>query len=165
MIVSDVFLGLSWTKLLLHLLNFTILFVGLWFILYKPVRKAIQDRQERIAREQREAEENMQAAQAAREESEKRLAELDDELDAKRKAAKERADAAYESTIAEANERAAAIIKQAETDARLQAERTVEEAKDDIRDMAVSLAENIIASKIDDVDDKMIDEAIKDWKK
>jgi len=164
MIISDVLLGLSWSKLLLHLLNFTILFVCLWLILYKPVKKAVQDRQDRIAKEKEETEANLRASEEAKAESERRLGEIDTEIAEKKKASDEEAAKAYEDMVAKANERAAEIIRDAEKEAAAKANRAIEGAKEELRDMAVSLAENIIASKIDDVDDKMIDDALKDWK-
>ena len=39
-------LNIDIQQILLHLLNFTILFAGLYFILYKPVRKFMDAREE-----------------------------------------------------------------------------------------------------------------------
>ena len=164
MIISDALLGLSLTKVLLHLLNFAILFTCLWLILYKPVKKAVQDRQDRIAKQKQEAEENLRASETARAETERRLGEIDEELTEKRRTSDAAAVAAYEETVAKAEERAAAIVKEAEERAKEQADHILEEAKDEIKDVAVSLAENIIGTHINDVDDEMIDAAIKDWK-
>ena len=164
MIISDALLGLSLTKVLLHLLNFAILFTCLWLILYKPVKKAVQERQDRIAKQRQEAEENLNAAKTAREESERRLGAIDEEIAEKRRASDAAATAAYEETVGRAEERAAVIIHDAEVRAEQETQRAIEEAKDEIKDVAVSLAENIIGSHIDEVDDEMIETAIKDWK-
>ncbi|MBQ9369669.1 MAG: ATP synthase F0 subunit B [Clostridia bacterium] len=164
MIISDALLGLSLTKVLLHLLNFAILFTCLWLILYKPVKKAVQERQDRIAKQRQEAEENLNAAKSAREESERRLGAIDEEIAEKRRASDAAATAAYEETVGRAEERAAVIIHDAEVRAEQETQRAIEEAKDEIKDVAVSLAENIIGSHIDEVDDEMIETAIKDWK-
>ena len=164
MIVSDALLGLSLTKVLLHLLNFAILFVCLWLILYKPVKKAIDDRQARIAKEKEETEENLRLSEEAKRESERRFGEIDQEIEEKRKASERSAAEAYEKTVSEANARAAGIIADAEKEAQAQTERAISEAKEEIKDVAISLAESIIGSHIDEVDDAMIDAAIKDWK-
>ena len=37
-------LNIDWQQILLHLLNFLILFAGLYFILYKPVKKFMKKR-------------------------------------------------------------------------------------------------------------------------
>ena len=164
MIITDALLGLSLTKVLLHLLNFAILFTCLWLILYKPVKKAVQERQDRIAKQKQEAEENLRASEIAREESERRLGAIDEEIAEKRRTSDAAAAAAYEETVGKAEERAVDIIREAEARAKEQANRTIEEAKDEIKDVAVSLAESIIGTHIEDVDDEMIDNAIKDWK-
>jgi len=164
MIISDALLGLSLTKVLLHLLNFAILFVCLWLILYKPVKKTIQDRQSRIAKEKEESEENLRASEEARQECERRLGEIDEEIAEKRRASDEEAAHAYDEKIAQAEERAATIVKEAEERAKAEADRTISEAKGEIKDVAISLAENIIGSHIEEVDDRLIEDAIKDWK-
>ena len=38
-------LNIDWQQILLHLLNFLILAVGLYFILYKPVKKFMKKRE------------------------------------------------------------------------------------------------------------------------
>ena len=162
--ISDAILGLSLTKFLLHLLNFAILFTALWFILYKPVMKFIRERQERVEGQKREAEENLKASEQAREAAEERLRTLDEELSDKRAAAEKEAEAAGEKIVADANARAELIVKSAEEKARQEAAAVVSGAKAGIRDAAVTLAESILSEKVDKVDDKLIDDALKDWK-
>lgn len=163
-IVSDAILGLSLTKFLLHLLNFAILFVALWLILYKPVMKFIKARQERIENEKKAAEENLRAAETAKAEEQEKLRTLDEEIERKRAAAEKELSAEMEEKIRQTEQRAEEIIKDAERQAAKQAEKVVLDAKEGIKDAAVALAENIIESKIDEVDDALIDSALKDWK-
>ena len=49
-------LNIDWQQILLHLLNFVILFAGLWLLLYKPVRKFMQNRREHYEKTDAEAE-------------------------------------------------------------------------------------------------------------
>ena len=164
-IISDAILGLSLTKFLLHLLNFAILFVALWLILYKPVMKFIRARQERIDKEKREAEEDRKAAEAARLAGEERLNALDEELENKRIAAEQELQSLREEQLNESKAQADEIVKAAELRAKLEADKIVAEAKAGIKDAAVTLAQSIIEEKIDKVDDALIDSALKDWKK
>ena len=163
-LISDAILGLSLTKFLLHLLNFAILFTALWFILYKPVMKFIRERQARVEGQQKEAEENLKASQEARGAAEERLRALDEELSEKRVAAEKETALACEKLVADASSRAENIVKTAEEKARRQAAEVVAGAKAGIRDAAVTLAESILTEKVDDVDDALIDAALKDWK-
>ena len=164
MILSDAILGLSLTKFLLHLLNFAILFVALWLILYKPVMKFIQERQARIEKQKTEAEENLRAAEEAKQAEEEKLRTLDDELEQKRKDAERDLALQMEETLRETQQKAALIIKEAERLAAERAEKVKQAAREEIKDAAVLLAENIIETKIDDVSDALIDGALKDWK-
>ena len=164
-IISDAILGLSLTKFLLHLLNFAILFVALWLILYKPVMKFIRERQARIEKEKADTEENLRASEEARRTSEERLNALDKEIEEKRQAAELATESRCEERIRETEERADRIVKDAERAARERAEKVVAEAREGIKDAAITLAESIIEEKIDKVDDGLIDDALKDWKK
>ena len=163
-IVSDAILGLSLTKFLLHLLNFAILFVALWLILYKPVMKFIRGRQERIEKQKQEAEDNLRAAKEARETEEAKLRTLDGEIEAKRLAAERDLSEKCEEKLRETESRAAEIIADAKRAAEKQADKVVADAKAGIKDAAVALAENIIEANVDKVDDALIDKALKDWK-
>ena len=164
MIVSDAILGLDLIKFLLHLLNFAILFVCLWLILYKPVMKSIRARQDRIRAEKEETERNLKESEEAKEQAETRLKELQSEIESKKKEAEKAAAEKYEAVVNEASARAAEIVKDAENRATIQANKAIESAKSDIKDIAVSLAESILDDKIKDVDDKMIENAIKEWR-
>ena len=48
-------LNIDITQILLHLLNFTVLFAGLYFILYKPVRKIMNEREEHFKKLEEDA--------------------------------------------------------------------------------------------------------------
>ena len=61
-------LNIDIQQVLLHLLNFTILFAGMYFILYKPVRKFMDAREEHFKQLEEEAK---AAAEAAAEEARK----------------------------------------------------------------------------------------------
>ncbi len=163
-VISDAILGLSLTKFLLHLLNFAILFTALWLILYKPVMKFIRARQDRIDKQKKETEENLRAAEESRKVEEARLKDLDREIEAKRAQAESEIAAECDEKLRQSETRAAEIIKDAERQASEQAEKVVAEAKQGIKEAAVTLAENIIEKKIDEVDDALIDSALKDWK-
>ena len=163
-IVSDAILGLSLTKFLLHLLNFAILFVALWLILYKPVIKFIRERQARIEKEKADAAEALKRAEEACAEQESRLASLDAEIEEKRAVAESEIALVREEEMRKSEARAAEIVSDAERRAREEADRVVSEAREGIRDAAVTLAERIIEEKIDEVDDALIDDALKDWK-
>ena len=164
LLLSDAILGLSLTKFLLHLLNFAILFTALWLILYKPVMKFIRERQERIEKEKQDAADNLKAAEEARQASEDRLRDLDREIEEKRSLAEKETKQECDRMLADAEERAEGIVKAAEQKAKKEAAEVVAGAKSGIKDAAVTLAESILEKRVDEVDDALIDAALKDWK-
>ena len=70
-------LNIDWQQILLHLLNFVILFAGLWLLLYKPVRKFMHERRERYEKTDAEAEKKLAEAEQTRAEYEKKLSAAD----------------------------------------------------------------------------------------
>ena len=85
-------LNIDWQQILLHLLNFVILFAGLWLLLYKPVRKFMNSRREHYEKMDADAEKKSAEAEEKRAEYEKKLAGADAEIDEKRSAARRELD-------------------------------------------------------------------------
>ena len=68
-------LNIDWQQILLHLLNFVILFTGLWFLLYKPVRSFMQKRKEHYEKMDADAEKKHAEAEEKRAVYEEKLAQ------------------------------------------------------------------------------------------
>ena len=66
-------LNIDIQQVLLHLLNFVILFAGLYFILYKPVRKFMDAREEHFKKLEEEAKGKVEEGEKAKEEYEQKL--------------------------------------------------------------------------------------------
>ena len=80
-------LNIDWQQILLHLLNFVILFTGLWFLLYKPVRSFMQKRKEHYEKMDADAEKKHAEAEEKRAVYEEKLAHAEDEIAEKRRLA------------------------------------------------------------------------------
>ncbi len=122
-------LNIDWQQILLHLLNFVILFAGLWLLLYKPVRSFMQKRREHYEKMDADAEKKQAEAEKARAEYEEKLAGAEQEIASQRRAAelqaeeygarqRREAEELAKSILAEARADAARIRAQAEKDAR-----------------------------------------------
>lgn len=142
--MNGVPLNIDWQQILLHLFNFAILAGGLYFILYKPVKKFM---------EQRDADyENREAAVAEKEnkaaetlaEIEARKADLAKELEAEREAALDKVKAETALRISEAEEKKAQIIADAKTAAEADKNKMIAEAREEIIDLASKMAEKIL---------------------
>ena len=47
-------LGITWESIVLHLFNLIVLTVGLYFLLFRPVKKMIKQRQEKVKKIEKE---------------------------------------------------------------------------------------------------------------
>jgi len=161
-------LNIDWTNILVYLAAFVVLFVGLTFLLYKPVKKFMDKRRQDIAEEIAQAEKIKDEAEAkVREEQEKaallteevksRVAELEEE--------KIVAQSAREALLAQARSDAEKIKADAQREANEERQKAVQSAKNDVADLAVNVAKAILEREITAKDDeKLIDECIKDMK-
>ena len=57
-------LNIDWQQIILHLLNFAILAGGLYFLLYHPVRKFMDQREEHYRQMENEAQQRLDQAKA-----------------------------------------------------------------------------------------------------
>jgi F-type H+-transporting ATPase subunit b len=74
-------LELDLTTVVLEILNFLLLSIGLYFLLFRPVLRRVEARAAEKARVEREMKANLEQTEALKAEAEKRLAELDGEID------------------------------------------------------------------------------------
>lgn len=130
-------LNIDIQQILLHALNFVILFAALWFLLYKPIKNFI---------DKRESEYKKAADEAARKlkEADDALAGLDSALAEKEEAAKRErseilaeAQKQYSEKIAEAEKEAERIVGDAKAEAEAIREKAIKASKDDISELAV----------------------------
>ena len=111
--IAAVPLNIDWQQILLHLLNFVILFEGLYLLLYKPVKAFMQKRREHYEKMDKDAEETSKKADAARAEYEEKLSSCDREIEEKRAAAKKELDHYEQMRKSAAEEEADAILAEA----------------------------------------------------
>ena len=141
-------LNIDWQQILLHLLNFVILFAGLWLLLYKPVRKFMNSRREHY--------EKMDA------DAEKKSAEIDE----KRSAARRELDGYETMRKQAAEEEADAILAAARESAAREKERAVAEARGEIAGLVTQATEKIVLREsASEAYDQFLDAAEKSEKK
>ncbi len=119
-----------------RVLNFLIVLFGLYFILRKPIRKAMDARREGIIKAMEEAKEARAEAARLREEYEKRTADLDEELAKMRVQAEADREALKARLLKESAESAERILEHA----RFTIEQETKKAEQLIRARAAELA-------------------------
>ncbi len=145
----------------IQLFNACLLAVVLGVVLYKPVKKFMRARADRIGGQLREAQDNMQDAEKIRAEYEKKLLEIDAErlriLEAARLAAAEHS----RHIIEDVKREAAEIRRRAHESAKAERERLEEDVRLQIIDISSLMAEKFVAHAMDRSDqDRMFDEAM-----
>lgn len=139
-------LNIDWQQIILHLLNFVILFGVLYFLLYNPVKNFMQQRENHYKDMDDEANKNLAEAKSAKEEYIQKLNSIDEEIEAKRLEAYHAISENTEQSTLLAKKEAEKII----ADARLKAEndrkKVLDKAKKEIAGMVISAAEKIALS-------------------
>ena len=155
-------LNIDVQQILLHLLNFTILFGGLYFILYKPVRKIMDEREEHFKKLEEEANGKIEESEKSRVEYENKLKNADSEINAQKEAAGKETFADRERIITAANNEAAKILKKAREKANAEHDRIISEAQKEIAEIVNEATEKIVLDSNLDTYDEFLNAANKD---
>ena len=144
---------LNWKDILYHTINALILLVACRFLLYKPVRKFMDARSNKLAEQTGNAEARLSEANRAMEELEKAQAEM------RRQAAEQQEQQLHqqsEALLHRAHEEAADILK----NARQEAEDIRQQSEGDIRreavNMAVEMTEKMLGRELKDADNQQM---------
>lgn len=143
-------LGINPGFLLSQVVNFLILFAGLYFLLWKPILKMLDQRKERI-------QQGLEDAERAREERERAEAEFNKRLE---EAAQERkgiiaqaADEAQEkrkAIVAEAEQEAEKVLTEAREEAQSERKRILEDLRGQVALLAIAAANRLIGEALDE---------------
>lgn len=155
-------LNIDVQQILLHLFNFAILFAGMYFILYKPVRKFMDSREEHFKKLEEEANSLVEEGEKAKEEYENRLKSADSEINAKREVAGKETFAERERIITAANEEAANILKKARDKAQSEHDRIINDAQKEIAQIVNEATEKIVLRSDLDTYDQFINASKKE---
>lgn len=157
--MTGVPLNIDWQQILLHLLNFAILFFVLYLVLYKPVKNFMDKRKAGYEEINENAKTNLAESEKIKAEYEAKLAEAESEAEEiKHKAYQEALEAAKKTTN-EAHEQAALIVAKAQKQAQEEQKRIVAETSGQIEQLAKEAAKRAIFDSTSDAYDKFLNEA------
>ena len=135
---------LHWENIILHIANMIILFVVVRFLVYKPLRKFMRARNERIAASLEEAKQAREEAEDLRAQMASKIAQAEEEARTRALeitgAANESAQAMAESAKAEGR----AIVERAQAAAQAEHDKAMEGLRGDVIDMATEIAAQIL---------------------
>lgn len=136
--------GIDWKLLLAQGVNFGILFVALWMLLYKPVLKTLDERAKKIAQGVEDAKRAAEKLAGADEAAAKVVATADAKSAEALAAAREAAAAERARLVKEAEARAEAIAKDADARAKEASAKMLRESKKEIARLAVLAAAKVV---------------------
>ena len=147
--------------LLFPFLNFVLLVGVLFFLTRKPVRAFFAERKRNIETELDQATELQRQAEERHAKWQRRLVDLERELDEIRRLGRERAEAEREQILADARESAARIERTARSAIEQELRRARETLRDEASNVAVDLAAGLLRERVTDADrDRLLDEFI-----
>ena len=137
-------LGIDWQQILLHVFNFIILATGLTFILFKPVRKFMREREEKYKAAAEEHAKKKAEIAEMEEERKAKMAGLDAELEAHRKEVLAQAETRGRQMIADAEKEARGILEEGRKRSEEERAAYIAGAGEEIADMVVKSAEKLL---------------------
>lgn len=157
---------IEWESIVMHLIALVILTVGLYFLLFKPVKRMIKERQDKIRKIEKENSDLSEEVKKMKESSEIVLAE-----------ARKEAAVIHENAVKVANQKADEIEKGARAQAKNLIERTEQELEEErrklgsdiekqIAEVSVAVAQKVISRDITPADNKkLIEDSLTEWSK
>ena len=136
--------GLDWRLLLIQGFNFALLLFLLWYFLYRPILRIIDERRAKVAEGVRLAEAAGQQVEDAKREGQRVVGEAGREAEQLVAAAKQRADEKGSEILRLAEERAQGVLAEAKAKAEEEHRQTMRQSEREIARAAMLAAEKIL---------------------
>jgi len=136
--------GIDWRLLAISMVNFGLLMLGLWYFLYGPVMKMLEDRRLKVAKGVEDAEAAGRARQEIEGERSAVLSAAAQEADEALARARAAASARERELVDEAGRRAESIVAQAEAQAREEKAKAIADSKDEVAKLIVLGMEKVM---------------------
>ncbi|MDR3021289.1 MAG: ATP synthase F0 subunit B [Clostridiales bacterium] len=165
---SNVFeqLGLTWQEVIFHAISLCLLAVVLWYLLYKPVKKMIQERKTKIQEVFEKNQKLQQEANSSKREYEQLLMQAREEATIVAQEATAKAQESVKSILEEAEKKAEAIVGVAHKETVVEFTRMQNEFKEKAADIIIDIASKIVEREVNEKDNKkFIEECLKEWDK
>jgi len=139
-------LNIDLQQILLHLLNFAILFGVLYFFLYNPVKNFMEKREEGYKKQKEDAEKALEEANKKREEYEDKMVHAEEEISAMKAEAGAKTAEERSRLIEQTKAEAATILENAKKRGEMEHDKIIAEAQKEIADIVTTATEKIVLS-------------------
>jgi len=143
------FLGLTLPNFIGQMINFIILLTLLIFFGYKPIRKMLDERSDRIRQSMEQVEATKQEYENARIEVDKRISKARDEGQLMVGQAEKAGEKIKEEARQEARKEAQAIVEKTRVEIERERDNTINELRKEFVDIAILAAEKVISNTLD----------------
>ena len=150
-------LNINIQQILLHMLNFVILTGGLYFILYGPVKKFMDQRQAHYAEMDKAAADKLAEAEKLAADRRAQLDHVEDELRERRAESQKIAQAAAQQQLDRAQQQADQIIAAARKNAESIRTKALADSQKELKELAMAAAEKLALSSSRDAFDEFLD--------
>lgn len=150
-------LNIDWQQILLHLLNFSVLSLGLYLLLYNPVKKFMEERTEYYRRLEAEAQEKLRQAEDLELSRKERLDNIEAEIETRRVKAMQESKQAADALLQSAREEAEKLLSDAQETAQKERVKILEDAQQEIASMAIIATEKLLAQSTTGAIDQFLD--------
>ena len=147
-------------QILISLINLFLLFLIFKKLLFKPVKKVLDQRQREIDDQYALAQNAENAANESRKAWENKLATADEKADAIIQAAVDTAKSRSDKLVAEAKEKADGIIRAAQNEATLERQRATDSIKREIVEVSSALTEKMLEREINTDDHRALIDSV-----
>ena len=149
-------LNINWQQIFLHLFNFSLLTMGLYLLLYKPVTDFMKGRADYYRRLDSDAQAKQNQAGDLEALYRERLQNIEAEIEEKKLALLHETECEIDAMLQNANERAEKIISDAREAAREERAEILEDVQQEIASMVVA-AENLLSTSASGELDQFLD--------
>ena len=140
-----------------------VLFLLMSYLLFNPAKKLLKDRQDRIAQDISDANNDKESAAALKAEYESKLKQIDKEAEVILSEARQKALKNEQKIVEEAKEEARRIIKRAQDEALLEKKHAMDDMKKEIVAVASLMAQKVVSASIDTkIQNQLVEETLKE---
>jgi F-type H+-transporting ATPase subunit b len=139
--------GIDWRLLVIDTINFGLLLLILWYFLYGPLMRLLEERRARVAQSMHDADEATQRLQEIKDSRSDLLAEAGKEADSLVVSARAAARAKEQELMASGEASASRLLAEAQAEAREMKSRAVEESKKEVAKLVVLGMEKLAIEK------------------
>ena len=152
-------LNIDWQQILLHALNLVILVGGLYALLFKPVKKFMDQRAENYQKMKADAENAQAQAESLKAELSERMKQADAEAQTYRQEAMAKAEKEAGAVLDSARSQAEKIVNAAREKAANEEKQIVQNAQSEITRLSVEATQKLMDYKLSDVYNQFLDSA------